>query len=143
MSLLVVIYGMSIIMFIILIKWILHSLSELNNNEKIMYIISGILIVSLISLIIFNFSKSSIDYPNEQVENEIEKMLLLIFIPLNGLIFLPYVAKILDRLKSNEIESDEIKKKILIILIILVVLIIFECKYLKKSQLGILAFYHS
>ena len=84
-------YGMSIILFSVLIKAVLHNMSSLENKIKAIYLGVGIVITAIISLIIFNISKLGIEYPNEQVYGAIRKMLLSLFIPMNGLLILPYI----------------------------------------------------
>jgi len=138
----IIFYAMSIVIFAILIKWVLHNMSSLENKTKAIYLVAGIIVVSVISFILFNISKGGVTYPNEEVFKQIRKMLLLLFIPMNGLVILPYLASIIEKVKLEEIESEELKKKIIIFAIILIVAVIFECKYLTNSQLGILAFYH-
>lgn len=134
---------MSIVIFLILIKWVLHNMSGLENKTKVIYLVVGIIVISIISLIIFNISRGKIEYPNEQVFKEIRKMLLLLFIPMNGLIILPYLASLLEKIKLEEIKQDSLMKKIIIFAVIVIVILIFESKYLMNSQIGILAFYHN
>jgi len=137
-----VFYGMSIIIFIILIKWVLHNMSSIENKTKTVYLIIGIILVLILSFILFNVSKVKIDYPNEEVFKQIRKWLLAIFIPMNGLVILPYIANLIEKVKLEEIENEELKKRAILFAVILIILIIFECKYLTNAQLGILTFFH-
>ena len=61
----------------------------------------------------------------------------------NGIIVMPQIAKILDKINEDEIQQNELKKRIIILLIIFVICIIFECGYMKDTQEGIIKIYNS
>lgn len=127
-----------VIMFLVLIGWTWNNLGTIEKNKKILYIIIGIAIVYVITLIIYNISKSGINYESEKVMKTIQRVLTIIFSIVNGYALLPYFFKKLDQLENKEIKKKELKKSIVMLVIIVIVLLIFESNYLATTQKGIL-----
>ena len=126
---------MILILFIVLILWTWDSTRKFENAlYRVIYIIGGIVSNFLIAFIIFNISKSNINYPSIKVMKEIRKIMLLTFIPLNGIITMPFIANIINKIKDGENQ----KKRILIISIISILVIIIEIFYFQNIQIGIL-----
>ena len=132
-----------IIVYFTLIGWTWQSLGNVEKNKKIAYIIIGIIILYIFTLIIFQTTKNGINYQNKQIQNSIQNILVIIFTGINGIIVMPQIAKILDKINEDEIQQNELKKRIIILLIIFVICIIFECGYMKDTQEGIIEIYNS
>ena len=130
-----ILYCISVLIFVILIKWVLHNMSNMEKNNKIIYLSVGITLICILTLFIFKISSSKIDYPNEKVKSQMQSMLLPLFISINALGVLPYIANIMEKIKLKEIKEDELKKKLIIFCIIFVICIFFECKYIHKTEL--------
>lgn len=127
-----------IALFIVLIGFTWYRLEAYEGLEKTIYCVAGILISWLITSILFSISSKGMNYINLEVKNEISKILVLVFTPINGIIYMPYIAKIISKLKFDEIDSKEATKKIAILLVVFVVISFVEVAYLKNIQLGIL-----
>ncbi len=128
-----------IVLFAVLIGWTLNNLYNVTNvKAKIIFIIISTLLILLITFILFNISKSSIQYPNESMVKDVRNILVLTFAPVNGIVIIPFIAKQISRVKENSIEEDELKKKIILMSIIFILILILECMYLKNIQIGIL-----
>lgn len=128
-----------IVLFAVLIGWTLNNLYNVTNvTAKIIFIIISTLLILLITFILFNISKSSIQYPNESMVKDVRNILVLTFAPVNGIVIIPFIAKQISRVKENSIEEDELKKKIILMSIIFILILILECMYLKNTQIGIL-----
>ena len=126
---------MILILFIVLILWTWSSTRNFENTfSRVIYILGGVVINFLITLIVFSISKSRINYPSIKVMKEIRKIMLLTFIPLNGIITMPFIANIINKIKDGENQ----KKRILIISIISILVIIIEIFYFQNIQNGIL-----
>ena len=126
---------MILILFVVLILWTWNSTRNFESTfSRVLYITGGILINFLITLIVFNISKSSINYPSIKVLKEIRKIMLLTFVPLNGIITMPFIANIINKIKDGENQ----KKRIIIISIISILVIIIEIFYFQNIQIGIL-----
>ena len=127
----------AIVIYAILITWIWKSLGYIEKSKKILYIAVGLLIMYIITLIIFNISKNGITYQNIESEKIVRNVLVLIFTSLNGMITLPYIGRLLNKVNEDEITKKAFSKKVLILIIVFIVCLIFECDYLKDTQTGI------
>ena len=132
----------AVLVFIISIVWIWHNLGNIEKPRKIAFIITGLLITYLITVIIYHFSKGNIIYPNEEMEKTVSNILIFVFTGLNSLILLPFIANLFDKILEEEIEKDKAQKRFIIILIIFVVCIFIENGYLKDTQEGIINIYN-
>ena len=129
----------TIVLYIIFIAFTLHNLNiTIDNKIKIAYITIGTIITFLITLIIFNISTNGVEYENKDMIGNVRNIILAVFVPVNGLIVMPYLANLISKINTNEITQEKFKKKIIILAIIFIVVIIFECSYFKSTQLGIL-----
>ena len=137
-----VIMIVAILIFIISIVWVWHNLGNIEKPRKIAFIIIGLVIIYLITLIIYNFSNPDIIYPSEEIEKYVSNVLIMIFTGLNSLILLPFVANLFDKILEEEIEKDQVKKRLIIILVIFVICIFIEKGYLKDTQEGIINIYN-
>lgn len=136
------IYVVAIVMWAVLGMWTWHSEKKFEDNKiKIIYMLLCVLILGVVTLIIFNISKNNISYPNSKMISPVRKMILMLFIPINGFIVVPYITLQLGDFKIGDIKEDVLKKRILKILIIFLVILIFECSYLKSIQNGIINIY--
>lgn len=129
--------------YIVLIAWIWQNLGNIKKTKKVAVIIISLIIIYIITLIIFNISKSGIIYQNEESQIAVQNMLVAVFTAINGLILIPYIAKQLEKIHEGEIEKDQFTKKMLIIFVIFTICAIIECGYLKDTQEGILTIYNS
>ena len=97
----------------------------------------------IITMITFNISKTGITYENPEMEKDIGNMLILIFAGLNSLIVLPYISKLLSRINDEDIEKNQVSKRIMVIIVVLVLCLIMESGYLKDIQKGIINVYET
>ncbi len=137
-----VIMIVAMLIFVISIVWIWHNLGNIERPRKIAFIIIGLAIIYLITLIIYNFSNPDIIYPSQEIEKYVSNVLIMIFTGLNSLILLPFIANLFDKILEEEIEKDQVKKRLIIILVIFVICIFIEKGYLKDTQEGIINIYN-
>lgn len=133
----------TIAIYIILITWSWKSLGNIERNKKVITIAIGIIAIYLITWLVFNISKQGIIYENEQIASSIGKVIIAIFAGVNGLIIMPFIGKLLDKVNEDEIEKQVFSRKILIIVVIFLIILWLECGYMKDTQEGILKIYHS
>ena len=135
---------MVLIFIIILALYIIAIISTYQNmfafekTTKILYLILGFIIVSIITVII-----SKIGLPNsadnKEILNVVKRTIQIIFIPLNALIILPFMANNISKYKVKAISEEKLKKRILIMSIVYIIFIIFEKNYIKDFHIGVLA----
>ena len=131
----------TIVVYLILIIWTWRNLGFTKKPQKVIFILLGIGIIYLITMLIFGISKASITYPNEEIAKEIKNTLIPIFAGLNGLILMPIIAKNIDKINEEEIGKEVFFKRIIIILIIFLICTFLECGYMKTTQEGIINTY--
>lgn len=131
----------TLIAFVILIVWTWRNLGDTDKYKKIIFIVIGLIVSYIITLIIFNLSKDGIEYKNYESEKIVQNMLVAIFTSINSLILVPYYAKIHKELEEKDIKKYQFQRKILILAIIILVCAFVECGYLKDTQKGILKVY--
>ena len=127
-----------IALFMVLLGFTWYRLEAFEGMEKVIICVVGLLLCWGITTILFSISSNGMNYINDEVENEISKILVLVFTPINGIVFMPYVAQIMSKVKFDEINKQEAIKKILILCVILLAIFFLEIKYLENIQLGIL-----
>ena len=132
----------AILIFVVSIIWMWHNLGNIEKPRKIAFIIIGLLIMYGFTIILYNLSSSDIAYPSEEVEKAVSNTLILVFTGLNALIFLPFIANLVDKILEEKIEKKQAKGRIIILLIIFVICIFVEKGYLESTQEGIINIYN-
>jgi len=127
-----------IVIHIILILATYYNLSSIAKKEKIMFILIGIGIMYFLSTILFAITDIGIDYGNEQAKEMVSNLLTFTFVPINGIIVLPYLASNYNKYKSKIIDADKFKKRIITLAVIFVIFFIFEFVYMKGIKLNML-----
>ena len=133
----------SIVIYLVLIAWTWQSLGFIEKTKKVGIIVIGIFLTYIITLIVFQIAKGDITYPNANIQNSIKNMLVAIFTGINGLIVMPQIGKMLDKINEDEIEKEQLTKRVIILLIIFIICLVFESGYMKNTQEGILKIYQT
>ena len=133
----------AIIIYLVLIAWTWQSLGFIEKTKKVGIIVIGIFLTYIITLIVFQIAKGDITYPNANIQNSIKNMLVAIFTGINGLIVMPQIGKMLDKINEDEIEKEQLTKRVIILLIIFIICLVFESGYMKNTQEGILKIYQT
>ena len=66
----------------------------------------------------------------------------MLFRSINGIIVIPQLAKVIEKISEDEIDKKTASRKFLIIAIIFIVCVIIECGYMKDIQKGIINIYN-
>lgn len=127
-----------VILFIVLLRWMWHSLGEIQRSTKCACMVGGLVIVYIITFAIFNISRIGIIYENKEAMKLIQTVFVLLFTIINGYVMLPYVFKKLEQINNGEIEKGKLNRSIIILLIVILVVGIIETIYLENIQQGIL-----
>ena len=132
----------TILIFVVSIVWTWHNLGNIEKPRKVVFIIIGLLITYVLTMLLYNIAKPDITYSSEEIRNVVANTLKLVFTGLNALIFLPLIANVLDKILEEEIEKTQAKRRIVIILVIFVVCIFVEKGYIESTQEGIINIYN-
>ena len=93
------------------------------------------------TIFVFSISKSGITYPSDEIEAMVQNIIVLVFTGLNGILILPYLGRLLDKINEDELTKKQFKKRIAILVVAIIVVFIFESNYLRGTQTGILDIY--
>ena len=132
----------SIILFIVLGIIIYNGLNGMDLKKKIIIFIFEIIVCLIFTMILFNISSLGIEYPNSQSREIALKILVTIFTPMNGIILLPNITRLINESQNGEIDKEECARKSKKTLIIFILLVIMEFVYLRHTQIGILNNYN-
>ena len=132
----------SIILFIVLGIIIYNGLNGMDLKKKIIIFIFEIIVCLIFTMILFNISSLGIEYPNSQSREIALKILVTIFTPMNGIILLPNITRLINESQNGEIDKEECARKLKKTLIIFILLVIMEFVYLRNTQIGILNNYN-
>ena len=131
-----------IILFIVLGIIIYNGLNGMDLKKKIIIFIFEIIVCLIFTMILFNISSLGIEYPNSQSREIALKILVTIFTPMNGIILLPNITRLINESQNGEIDKEECARKLKKTLIIFILLVIMEFVYLRNTQIGILNNYN-
>ena len=127
--------------FCVLIIGTWHYLGNIDKTKKIVFIVIGSFVSYLITMLLFSISKSGITYPSDEIEQMVQNMIVTVFTGLNGILVLPYLGRLWDKMSEEEITKQQFQKRICILLIIAIIVFILESNYLNGVQSGILEIY--
>ncbi len=133
----------AIIIYFILIAWTWKSLGFIEKTKKVAFILIGIILMYGITWLIFQIAKSGITYHNIAMQSDVQNILVAIFTGINGIIVLPQIGKMLEKVNENEIEKEQLVRRVGILMVIFILCLIFESGYMKDTQEGILKIYHA
>ena len=129
---------MLLILFFILILNIVsialtyYCLSNMEKREKFLFIAIGVAIIYILTSWVYWISTK--DIAIKEVSEMGKKIITLLFVPINGIIILPILAKSYAKYKMGSLGTDKLKNRGIVIAVILVILLIIECAYFKDIQ---------
>lgn len=135
----ILIYFIIVVLYAVLIFWTWNNTKDFEENpQRIIFITCGIIVLGIVTLLIFNLSKIGVEYPNKEILTGVRRIAVLLFIPINGFLSLPHIAKIKSDISLGTVEDEKNKKRIIILGIVMIATIIIEVFYLKDFQNGII-----
>ena len=140
----ILIYFIIAVLFVVLIFWTWNNTKDFEEtSRRVIFIVVGIIVTSIVTLIYFAISKVGITYPKVEMVKQVRKMVVLLFTPINGFLSLPHIASLKMKIKLKIEDESKLKKKIIILGIVLVVATIIEISYMKDFQRGIIQMLNS
>ncbi len=129
---------MLLILFFILVLNIVaialtyYCLSSIEKKEKIIFIAIGVAVIYILTSFVYWVSTKNIAI--KEVSEMGKNLITFIFVPINGIIVLPILAKSYAKYKTGMLDIDRLKNRGLVLGMILAILLIIECKYFKNIQ---------
>lgn len=133
----------AIIIYLVLIAWTWQSLGFIEKTKKVIFIVIGIILMYVVTLFVFQITKGEITYENPEMQKGIQNILVVIFTGINGIIIMPQIAKMWDKIQEDEMKKQILGKRMMILVIVFIVCLIFESNYMKDTQESILRMYHT
>lgn len=121
-----------IVLNIVAIALTFYCLSELESKEKLIFIAIGVTIIYLLTSFVYWVSTKDISV--KAVSDMGKNLITLLFVPINGIVILPILAKSYTKYKIGMLGTDNFKNRALILGMLLAILLIIECVYFKDIQ---------
>ena len=91
-------------------------------------------IIYILISIVYEISGLGIE---QQIHSAAKEFVIYLFVPVNLIVFVPYIALQYRKWKQNEIPQEKLWKKILLVMILLLFALILEYFYFCKIQKNI------
>lgn len=121
-----------LILNIVSIVLMYYSLGDLGKKEKLIYIVVGTAVMYIITSIVYWFSTRGIEVT--EVSERGKDLITFLFVPINGIIILPLLAKSYSKLKYGNLDKSVFLKRGIVLAVILLIVLIIECMYFKNIQ---------
>ena len=121
-----------LILNIVSIVLMYYSLRDLGKKEKLIYIVVGTAVMYIITSIVYWFSTRGIEVT--EVSERGKDLITFLFVPINGIIILPLLAKSYSKLKYGNLDKSVFLKRGIVLAVILLIVLIIECIYFKNIQ---------
>ena len=126
-----------IILFILLLNIVsivlmYYCLGDLSKKEKLIYIAAGVAVMYGLTSFVYWISTKGIEMT--QVSETGKDLITFLFVPINGIIILPLLAKSYYKYKMGSLQGNILRNRGIVLGVILVILLIVECSYFKTIQ---------
>lgn len=120
------------IIYFVYIGIIYHKMTAFTNKQKLVHIVCSIIVLYIFTSILVLFAIKQV--PGSEKEIAImRRIVTVLFTPINGIVFVPTLIGIWNRLKNEEITKEQAKKKIVIFAGFAIILIILEVIFINQN----------
>lgn len=116
---------------IIAISIVYQFIKKLDKKEKIIFVAISVAIVYILISITYWISGFGVD---EKIHSQCKDFITYMFVPVNVILFIPYIALNYMKFKDKKIKKEDLFKKVFIIVIIADIVLIVEYFYFKNIQ---------
>lgn len=121
-----------LILNIVAIALTYYCLADMEKKEKVLFIAVGVGIIYFLTAFVYGISTKDIKI--KEVSEMGKNLITFLFVPINGIIILPTLAKSYTKYKIGNLKADKLRNRGIVLAIILVILLIIECTYFKDIQ---------
>lgn len=121
-----------LILNIVSILLMYRSLTNRTPKEKLIYIAMGIAIMYILTSIVYWISTRNIEIT--EVSDLGKDLIIFLFVPINGIILLPLLARSYCKFKDGGISGTVFRNRGIVLAVILLILLIIECVYFENIQ---------
>lgn len=116
---------------IIAISIVYQFIKKLDKKEKIIFIAICVAIIYMLISVTYWISGFNID---KQIHKQCKDFITYMFVPVDVILFIPYIAHNYMKYKDKKIKKEELFKKVFITAIIAIIVLIGEYFYFKNIQ---------
>lgn len=128
----------SVILYVMSVVMINTNLYAFEKNEKIKFIVYGLISVCILTVILVTIASSGIKIENTSYLKTTKLTSILIFSPINSIMILPYVANAQNKYKQKILKDVQMKKRMIIFAVVVIIGAIIESGYITNFELGLL-----
>lgn len=121
-----------LILNIVSIVLMYYCLGDVEKKEKFIFIAVGTGIMYILTSLVYWISTMKIEVT--EVSETGKNLITFLFVPVNGLIILPILAKSFAKLKFGSLSNRVFVNRVIVLAILLIIVLIFECIYFKGIQ---------
>lgn len=121
---------------VIAITLVYQFIKKLPKKEIIVFLASTIGIIYILISIVYWFSGFGIE---KTIHEGAKNFVTYLFVPVNVILFVPYLASKYNKVKQKQIKKDVLKKNVVIIGVLLVLVLLVEYRYFSKIQKNIIS----
>lgn len=121
-----------LIMNVVAIVLTYHCLADLTKKEKFIFIAVGVAIMYMLTSIVYWISTWKIEVT--EVSETGKNLITFLFVPVNGLIVLPLLAKSYVKFKFGSLNNTIFRNRIIVLAVLLLLVLAIECAYFKNIQ---------
>ena len=119
---------------IISLVTVYQFIKKLDQKQIVIFMAVSVGIMYILISLIYWFSGFGID---ENIHEASKNFVLYLFVPVNVLLFVPYIASRYTKLRENQIKKSDFAKKIEISVVLLIVVLALEFFYFRNIQTNI------
>ena len=121
-----------IILNVVSIVLTYHCLGDLLKKERLVFIVVGLAVMYALTSVVYWISTNGIEIT--EVSETGKNLITFLFVPINGLVMLPLLAKSYYKYKTGGLDKSVLLKRGAVLGVLLLIVLIFECMYFKNIQ---------
>lgn len=125
-----------ILLNVIAIALTYYCLDGLEKKDRVLFIAIGIAIMYMLTSFVYWLSTKGVEI--KEVAEQCKNLITFLFVPINGLIVLPILAKSYRKYKIGRLKADKLRNRGILLAILLLGVLIVECSYFKDIQIGVI-----
>lgn len=116
---------------IIAIAVVYQFIKRLGSKEKLVFIAISVAIIYILLTIIYWFSGFGID---EKIHESSKSFIIYLFVPINLILFVPFIASAYMKLKQNKIKVDKFLNICIRVVMVYLIFLVIQFFYFKNIQ---------
>ena len=106
-------------------------IKKLEKKQKLIIIAISVALMYMLVSLIYWISGFGI---NKEIHEQTKSFIIYLFVPVNMLIFVPYLTIQYKKVRAKEISTEKFSKKIVWVVIVLIIVVVVEYFYFRNVQ---------